>query len=64
MRIKSISRRKFIKTNALYCATVALIPSVILSDNNKESATGITLDSNYIIINGWVLLKSDAGMSV
>ena len=60
MSSKIIKRRDFLKFTAISCLLPryanALSPGSI-STNNDEVITFI--DSDYVIINGWVLLKSD-----
>ena len=61
MTLKNLSRRNLIKTTVAFFAAAQFSPAVSLvaeSDRENEFA----LDSDYVVINGWVLLKSDVAL--
>ena len=58
MSKNNINRRNFIKSSVALILFSNIMPAVtFINEENQEP--GFDLDSEYIVINGWVLLKSD-----
>lgn len=63
MKAKFKGRRNFIKAAATCCVMSQFVPSVSSGKEIKRDFRyGLVEDSNYIIVNGWVLLKADLGI--
>ena len=58
-----ISRRNFIKsTVASYIFTQTIFPVFFSKGIEKDDNSTLIIDKDYILINGWVLLKSDVAL--
>ena len=61
---KFIDRRDFLKITATCCVTTPYIATKSTDKSLKKSYSHISsIDSDFVIVNGWVLLKSDLAMS-
>lgn len=58
MILKNISRRDFIKSAfvGFFLTKTPAQPDFSVHENNDFS---MTVDGDYVVINGWILLKSD-----
>ena len=64
MKVKSKSRRDFIKTAAACCVMSQFVPSVSSAEEIKSDfSLGFFEESDFVVVNGWVLLKSDLAIS-
>ncbi len=61
MKLKTISRRNFLKTTVAYSVMTQYFPAVAFA-KNIESVTRLDTDSEFIVVNNWVLLKSDISL--
>ena len=61
MTIKNISRRNLIKSTVAFFAAAQFSPAVSLAAE-RDRENEFALDSDYVVINGWVLLKSDVAL--
>lgn len=59
----NISRREILKTSIKCCVLTPVIPLISLIDEVDASHELVEIiDSDYVVVNGWVLLKSDVAM--
>ena len=60
---KIFCRRNFIKvTLASYFFTKSINPVDLTNDIEEGNNLALVMDQNYVVINGWVLLKSDVAL--
>ncbi|MFV1983702.1 MAG: hypothetical protein ACC657_09210 [Thiohalomonadales bacterium] len=60
MKAKTINRRNFLKITTACCVIAQYFPAVALSKNSGDNfKLQDVSDSDYVVVNGWVLLKSD-----
>ena len=67
MRSKRINRRDFLKLTATYGLTSkSLNLNAATFDENDSNAplSASQIDSDYVIVNGWLLLKSDLNLKI
>ena len=58
-----ISRRDFMKMTISGCILTKVIPSVYFTNENESNNNLFSRDEkDYIVLNGWVLLKSDIAL--
>jgi len=64
VKVKSKSRRNFLKTAAACCVMSQFVPSISSGEENKSDfSLDFFEESDFIVVNGWVLLKSDLALS-
>ena len=59
MKITSDSRRKLVKAIATGIVMTPFIPITSLATNIEKNPNNDFSDDDYVVVNGWVLLKSD-----
>lgn len=63
MRNKKFNRRDFLRITAICCAMPYLATKLTGKKKNNSYSQKLNNDSDFVIIDGWVLLKSDLGIS-
>lgn len=60
MKNSAINRRVFLKFLATYCLIMPHVNAASLDMNaNDNTSSVLAVDHDFVIMNGWVLLKSD-----
>lgn len=60
MKSNAINRRSFLKFLATYCLITPHVNAASFDININDDSSGVLpVDPEFVIINGWVLLKSD-----
>ena len=61
MKSSTINRRVFLKLLATCCLITPHVNAASFDINTNDDSSGVlAIDPEFVIINGWVLLKSDA----
>jgi len=60
MKVKTINRRKFLKATVACCVMTQYLPAISFGKNiENDFRLKFDTDSEFVVVNGWVLLKSD-----